>query len=121
MGPFNGESTMTTTRFSLVKTLLLCCLSVTIFSQTAGASQSKAQIYLPWPMLNTKLNKVLSGSSSNFSTYVPSDTVNADGIIWSLTNINYIASAPGAVSHVSATQADFQSDKARLQVQIEKL
>ncbi len=92
-----------------------------ILSQTALAAQSKAQLYMPWPMLNTKLNTVLSGTNSSFSTKVPASTLDAGGFNWSITNINYEAATNAPVSHTNGSVISFEANNSSLRVTIEKI
>lgn len=103
---------------------LLCSVVLawmTIFSQSALAAQSKAQLYMPWPMLNTKLNNVLSGANSSFSTKVPTSTLDAGGIIWSVTNITYEAATNAPVSNTNGSVISFEANNSSLKITIEKI
>lgn len=111
---------MTTNRLTRISSVVLAWSSIMI-AQVALASQSKAQLYLPWPMLNTKLNTVLSGSNSNYSTKVAASTINADGIFWHITNIVYNGTTKKPVSHTNGSQLDFQADNSALKVTAEEI
>lgn len=110
---------MTTNRKFLSSAAILVWIA--IFSQTALAAQSKAQLYMPWPMLNTKLNTVLSGSNSSFSTKVPSSTLDAGGFLWSITNITYEAATNAPTSHTNGSVIAFEANNSSLKVTIQKI
>lgn len=97
---------------------------MTILSQTAQSAQSKAQLYMPWPMLNTQINKqmnkVLSGGST-FSTNVPTATLDAGGLIWAVTNITYEAATVAPKSSTNGSVIAFEADNSVLKVTIEKI
>lgn len=53
----------------------------------AQAGESKAQLHLPWTLLNTRLQVALGANSSTVSTEIPSYQLDAEGIKWNLSSV----------------------------------
>lgn len=77
--------------------LLMLIFSFLTSASIASASESKAQLHLPWTLLNTRLQVALGGNSSTVSTEIPSYQLDAEGIKWNLSSV-VISAKPGANS-----------------------
>lgn len=67
--------------------LLMLILGFLTSVSPAHAGESKAQLHLPWTLLNTRLQAGLGGNSSTLTTEIPSYQLDAEGIKWNLSSV----------------------------------
>lgn len=63
-----------------------------------GESESKAQLHLPWGLLNSRLQAAVGANSSTFSVDLPASQLEVAGIQWNLSGLSM-------KSHLSANSA----------------
>ncbi len=87
----------------------------------ANAGESKAQLHLPWALLNSRLQAAVSANSSTFSVEIPASQLEVAGIKWNLSSVSFKSKLSANSSAITSQNIGVRSVNSPLEMKIAQI